>query len=91
MTAGPATLVTGAASGIGAALARRLAAPGDYKLGLPEITVGIAYPEAAWSIVDASLDASVKRRMVLDGKPVDPHTAQDMGIVDEIVDDRAAG
>lgn len=64
---------------------RRLAVPGDYRLSLPEVTVGIAYPDAAWRIVDAGLDATVKRRMVLDGKPVDPHAAYDLGIVDELV------
>lgn len=64
---------------------RRLAVPGEYQLGLPEVTVGIAYPETAWRIVDAGLDATVKRRMVLDGKPVDPHAAYDLGIVDELV------
>jgi enoyl-CoA hydratase len=64
---------------------RRLAVPGEYQLGLPEVTVGIAYPETAWRIVDAGLDATVKRRMVLDGKPVDPHAAHGLGIVDELV------
>ena len=64
---------------------RRLAVPGEYRLGLPEVTVGIAYPETAWRIVDAGLDATVKRRMVLDGNPVDPHVAHDLGIVDELV------
>ncbi len=64
---------------------RRLAVPGDYQLGLPEVTVGIAYPDHAWRIVDAGLDATVKRRMVLDGKPVDPHAAHDLGIVDALV------
>ena len=64
---------------------RRLAVPGEYQLGLPEVTVGIAYPETAWRIVDAGLDATVKRRMVLDGKPVDPHEAHDLGIVDALV------
>jgi enoyl-CoA hydratase len=64
---------------------RRLAVPGEYQLGLPEVTVGIAYPETAWRIVDAGLDATVKRRMVLDGKPVDLHAAYDLGIVDELV------
>jgi enoyl-CoA hydratase len=64
---------------------RRLAVPGEYQLGLPEVTVGIAYPETAWRIVDAGLDATVKRRMVLDGKPVDPHAAHCLGIVDELV------
>ena len=64
---------------------RRLAVPGDYQLGLPEVTVGIEYPNAAWRIVDAGLGANVKRRMVLDGKPVDPHTAHELGIVDELV------
>jgi crotonobetainyl-CoA hydratase len=62
-----------------------LAVPGDYQLGLPEVTVGIAYPDHAWRIVDAGLDSTVKRRMVLDGKPVDPHAAHDLGIVDELV------
>ena len=64
---------------------RRLAVPGEYQLGLPEVTVGIAYPETAWRVVDAGLDATVKRRMVLDGKPVGPHVAHDLGIVDELV------
>ena len=59
--------------------------PGKYRLGLPEVTLGIAYPETAWRVVDAGLDATVKRRMVLDGKPVDPHVAHDLGIVDELV------
>lgn len=65
---------------------RRLAVPGHYRLGLPEITVGIPYPPEAWRIVDAGLDATTKRRLVLSGKPIDPHAAHDMGIVDEIVD-----
>ena len=64
---------------------RRVAVPGEYRLGLPEVTLGIAYPETAWRIVDAGLDATVKRRMVLDGKPVGPHAAHDLGIVDELV------
>jgi enoyl-CoA hydratase/carnithine racemase len=64
---------------------RRLAVPGEYQLGLPEVTVGIAYPETAWRIVDAGLDATVKRRMVLDGKPVDADAAHGIGIVDELV------
>lgn len=64
---------------------RRLAVPGEYRLGLPEVTLGVAYPETAWRVVDAGLDATVKRRMVLDGKPVDPHAAHDLGIVDELV------
>ena len=64
---------------------RRVAVPGEYRLGLPEVTLGIAYPETAWRIVDAGLDATVKRRMVLDGRLVDPHAAHDLGIVDELV------
>lgn len=64
---------------------RRLAVPGDYQLGLPEVTVGIAYPDQAWAIVDATLDPSVKRRLVLSGERVDPHAAHDLRIVDELV------
>ncbi|MDA0369427.1 MAG: enoyl-CoA hydratase/isomerase family protein [Proteobacteria bacterium] len=64
---------------------RRLAVPGNYKLGLPEISVGIAFPPAAWTIVNAELDVTTKRRMVLDGQPIDPHAAHDLGIIDELV------
>ena len=81
--------VPGHAIGGGLVLAltcdRRLAVPGDYRLGLPEIRVGVAYPDAAWAIVDAELDVTTKRRLVLDGAPIDPHRAADCGILDELV------
>ena len=64
---------------------RRLAVPGDYRLGLPEIRVGVAFPDDAWAIVDAELDVTAKRRLVLDGAPIDPHRAVELGILDELV------
>jgi enoyl-CoA hydratase/carnithine racemase len=64
---------------------------GDYrvcatsgKLGLTELRAGIPYPAAAMAVVKAELTPLVARRLVLGADLIDPPTALDWELVDEL-------
>jgi len=67
----------------------RVAAEGDYKLGLAEMRVGVPYPVAAMAIVQSELTKPVARRMVLTARNSSPREALASGMLDELtaVDD----
>ena len=62
----------------------RIAAEGDYKIGLAEARVGVPFPVAAMAIVQGELNNSVGRKMVLTARNFDPQEALSMGVVDEL-------
>jgi enoyl-CoA hydratase len=62
----------------------RIAAEGDYKLGLAEIRVGVPFPVAAMAIVQSELSNSVARMMVLTGRNSGPAEALSRGVLDEV-------
>jgi enoyl-CoA hydratase len=56
----------------------------EGKLGLTELKAGIPYPTVAMDVVRAELTAPVARRLVLRAELVDPPTALELGLVDEL-------
>jgi len=62
----------------------RLAASGDYKIGLTEARVGVPFPIVPMSIVRAELAPAVARELVLRARNTTPADALARGIVDEI-------
>jgi enoyl-CoA hydratase len=62
----------------------RVGAEGDYKLGLAEARVGVAFPVAAMAIVKSELAPAVARTMVLTARNYSPHEALVMGVLDEL-------
>jgi enoyl-CoA hydratase len=63
----------------------RLAADRDCKLGLTEVTAGIPYPSAPLAVVEAEIEPSYRRHLVLSGELIDPRTALAHALVDEVV------
>lgn len=64
----------------------RVAARGEARLALSEVTAGIPYPACAMQIVNSELPPDLRRTLVLGGIPVDMQFAHDRGIVDELLD-----
>ncbi len=64
---------------------KRLAATGDYQVGVTEVRVGIPYPVSAIEVCRAELSPTDFRRMVLFGQNVAPDEAHEIGIFDEMV------
>ena len=62
----------------------RIAAEGEYKIGLAEARVGVPFPVAAMAIVQSELSNSVGRKMVLTARNYGPQEALSMGVVDEL-------
>lgn len=62
----------------------RIAAEGDYKLGLAEARVGVPFPVAAMAIVQSELSPPVARTMVLTARNSSPREAVSMGVLDEL-------
>lgn len=62
----------------------RIGAEGDYKLGLAEVRVGVAFPVAAMAIVKSELSHQVGRLMVLTARNLNPEEALASGVLDEL-------
>jgi len=62
----------------------RIGAAGDYKLGLAEARVGVAFPVAAMAIVKSELNHRVARLMVLAARNLTPGEALVSGVLDEL-------
>jgi enoyl-CoA hydratase/carnithine racemase len=65
--------------------ARLAAAATQAKLGLTEVTAGLPYPAAPIAVVGAEIEPSYRRHLVLSGERIDPATALERGLVDELV------
>jgi enoyl-CoA hydratase/carnithine racemase len=76
----------GAGIVMGLACDRRIAATGDAKFGLAEVTAGIPYPAVPLAIVREGLAEPHRSRLVLGGESLDAQGALATGMVDEIVD-----
>jgi enoyl-CoA hydratase/carnithine racemase len=62
----------------------RVGAEGDYKLGLAEARVGVAFPVAAMAIVKSELAPAVAKTMVLTARNYSPREAVASGVLDEL-------
>jgi len=62
----------------------RIGAEGDYKLGLAEARVGVAFPVSAMAIVKSELNHRVARLMVLTARNLTPEEALASGVLDEL-------
>lgn len=64
----------------------RLGVPDDtVKLGLTEVTAGISYPDCPMEVVNAEIEPSHRRHLVLSGEVVSPHGARARGLLDDLV------
>ncbi len=63
----------------------RIAAKGDAKLGLTEVTAGIPYPACPMEVVRHEIEPAFRRHLVLTGEIINPDMAQAHGLIDEIV------
>ena len=63
----------------------RIMAEGKYIIGLNEVPVGLIIPESIFSIYSFWLGKAMAYRYLLEGKLVDPTTALEVGLVDEVV------
>jgi enoyl-CoA hydratase len=63
----------------------RLAADTDAKLGLTEVTAGIPYPACPMEVVQAEIEPSYRRHLVLTGEIISPRLAHARGLIDELV------
>lgn len=62
----------------------RIGAEGDYKLGLAEVRVGVAFPVGAMAIVKSELSHQAARVMVLTARNLSPGEALASGVLDEL-------
>jgi enoyl-CoA hydratase/carnithine racemase len=62
----------------------RFAAKGAYKLGLPEVTLGILPGNGGTQRLPALIGASRALEMMITGAPVSPEEAQRIGLVDHL-------
>ena len=69
---------------LGLACDYRIGAQGDYKLGLAEVRVGVAFPVAAMAIVKSELSHQAARLMVLTARNQTPEEALASGVLDEL-------
>jgi enoyl-CoA hydratase/carnithine racemase len=82
--------ITGHAPAGGAVLAihcdYRVAASGEYKLGLNEVQVGLAVPEVILQVLRHVVGARRAALLATQGRMLAPREALDIGLVDEVVD-----
>lgn len=64
---------------------RRLMAEGTGTIGVPELSVGIPFPEIALRIMRAAVPPARVRDLVYGGRTLDPDDALAAGLVDEVV------
>jgi len=81
--------ITGHAPAGGAVLAihcdYRIAAAGDYKLGLNEVQVGLAVPEIILQVLRHVVGSRAAARLATSGLMLSPSEAAEIGLVDEVV------
>jgi enoyl-CoA hydratase len=63
----------------------RVAAAGDYQLGLSEISAGVPFPAGAMIVVKAELSGELARKLVMTGEAFAPSHAHAAEIFDAIV------
>jgi len=68
----------------------RIGTAGDFKIGLNELALGLNLPAAALEIARAALSPRAQRQVVLEAELLDPESAVDLGILDELAADTGA-
>ncbi len=63
----------------------RIGADGPFRVGLPEVAIGMGLPRWAHRICEARLSRRHGLRAVSTGRITDPSTAVDVGFLDEVV------
>ncbi|QUJ78310.1 enoyl-CoA hydratase/isomerase family protein [Sulfitobacter albidus] len=63
----------------------RIATP-RASFGLAEVRVGVDFPVGPMEIARDTLDPTALRRLIQRGQPIDASTAQEWGVIDEIVE-----
>ena len=63
----------------------RFAAEGDYRLGVPEVTLGLLPGNGGTQRLPRLIGRQKAMELLLTGKPIDPKTAASLGIVDRLV------
>lgn len=88
-----AAAITGHAPAGGAALTLfcdySVMADGDYKIGLNEVAVGLAVPSPICVALARRVGPHLSERMLVEGRLVDPKTAERIGMIDACVDQDA--
>ena len=64
----------------------RIMSKGNYVIGLNEVAVGLSMPIAIGRVFQSLLGERVAEKMTLTGKLVNPDKAQEIGLIDEVVD-----
>jgi len=63
----------------------RFAAEGDYRIGVPEVTLGLLPGNGGTQRLPRLIGRQKAMELLMTGKPVDPRTAASLGIVDRLV------
>jgi enoyl-CoA hydratase/carnithine racemase len=63
----------------------RFAAEGDYRIGVPEVTLGLLPGNGGTQRLPRLIGRQKAMDLLMTGKPVDPRTAASLGIVDRLV------
>jgi len=63
----------------------RFAAEGEYRLGVPEVTLGLLPGNGGTQRLPRLIGRQKAMELLLTGKPLDPRSAADLGIVDRLV------
>ena len=63
----------------------RFAAEGEYRIGVPEVTLGLLPGNGGTQRLPRLIGTQRAMEMVLTGKPVDPAAARSLGIVDRLL------
>src|SRR3982074_1037382 len=73
--------------GLGVALAPdfRFAAEGEYRLGVPEVTLGLLPGNGGTQRLPRLIGRQKAMELLLPGKPLDPKSAAGLGIIDRLV------
>lgn len=70
---------------VGCAADRRIMVNGTGRIGVPELKVGVPFPDVALEVLRAALPTHVLHDLVWTGATLDAETAREGGIVHEIV------
>lgn len=61
-------------------------AEGRGRFGVPELKVGVAFPQSALEVIRYRVGEPALRRVVVDAAAYEPGEARDLGLVDEVVE-----
>ena len=65
----------------------RVGTKGEFKIGMNELAIGVTLPAAGLEIPRGALTPAALRRVALNAELMDPQTALDIGVLDELAPD----